>query len=107
MQDVVLDAGAGALLRPFAWLKKILAQGSNGDQALAILCRHIRPGDNAPELLRRLAADTLPAPTFVARGATLDERPDGGAVGQGSTSSPMLWTRRGSARAKPIPCKFG
>ena len=47
-------------LRPLCWLKVLIRHGSQASAALGVFSKHIRPGDNAPELLRRLAAD-LPA----------------------------------------------
>jgi hypothetical protein len=47
--------------RPFCWLKTLLTEGLAGEWALGVLADHIRPGDNAPALLRRLTADAVPS----------------------------------------------
>ena len=54
---------------------------------IRVFSKHIRPGDNAPELLRRLAAD-LPAGSAEA-------------VTAPQPSSPLLWTRR-AGRNEPV-----
>ena len=61
--------------RPFAWLKVVVRHRAAAEWAFGVLSRHIREGDNAPELLRKLTAD-----------AVQETRP--------AESSPMLWTRR-------------
>jgi hypothetical protein len=45
--------------RPFGWLKALVRKADLLEWAFVALGRAIVPGDNAPELLRRLAADTL------------------------------------------------
>jgi hypothetical protein len=50
--------------RPFLWLKTLLSHGLAADWVLGLFAEHIRFGDNAPALLRRLAADA-PAPIAV------------------------------------------
>jgi len=45
--------------RPFAWLRILVRRADLLEWAFVALGRAIVPGDNAPELLRRLAADTL------------------------------------------------
>lgn len=80
--------------RPFAWLKAILTLESTRDWAIQVLARHIRPGDNAPELLRRLAADVLPYSAVVASTQAASERLDPDATTSRWKSPPMLWTRR-------------
>jgi hypothetical protein len=50
--------------RPFGWLRPLARRAGVLEWAFAALGRAILAGDNAPELLRRLAADTLTdAPT--------------------------------------------
>jgi len=75
--------------KPFAWLRVLLRQESEGgiDWALGVLSRHIHPNDSAPEVLRRLAAD---AP------AGLENRIDStsSVVRRDFESAPLLWTRR-------------
>ena len=73
-------------VRPFYWLKVLIRHGSQASAALEVFSKHIRPGDNAPELLRRLAAD-LPAGSAEEVAAPL-------------SSSPLLWTRR-AGRNRP------
>jgi len=72
--------------RPFGWLKVLIRHGSQASAALAVFAKYIRPGDNAPGLLRSLAADLAP------------ESPGG--VGA-PPSPPLLWTRR-AARDQPV-----
>lgn len=43
--------------RPFGWLRELLRKTEIVDWAVSVLGRAMLPGDNAPELLRRLAAD--------------------------------------------------
>jgi Pentapeptide repeats (8 copies) len=78
-------------LRPYDWLKVLIRQGSQASAALRVFARHIRPGDNAPELLRSLAAD-LPAGYLPAGSAE--------EVAVPLASSPLLWTRR-AGRNRP------
>jgi hypothetical protein len=92
--------------RPFAWLKAILAHGSKGDRALEVLSRHIRPGDNAPELLRILAADTLRSPVAGTGAQAHGDFPELGPLLQRSTASPMLWTSRRGDREMLTLHKF-
>ena len=42
---------------PWSWLKLLAGHGRRADRALAILAGSVREGDNAPDLLRCLAAD--------------------------------------------------
>jgi hypothetical protein len=86
--------------RPYSWLKILLGQGSCASWALGVLSRHLRQGDNAPELLRRLAADVAVDAGRVqallgsaGAGAGLDDSqpicsPDA------PSPSPVLWIRR-------------
>lgn len=87
-QDGVASAAAKVMaelasqedVRPFYWLKVLIRHGSQNRAALEVFSRHIRPGDNAPALLRRLAAD-LPAGLAEEVAAPL-------------SSPPLLWTCR-------------
>lgn len=45
--------------RPFDWLRTVLRAADSLEWALRVLGRAIGPRDNAPELLRRLAADAV------------------------------------------------
>ena len=72
---VIADLAFEEDLRPFAWLKVLVRHQNAADWSLAVLSQHIRPGDNAPELLQKLATDAVPHVRAV-------------------DSSPMLWTRR-------------
>ncbi len=68
--------------RPFAWIKRLgSGRGEQAALALEVFARSMRPGDNAPELLRRLAADVPSA--------------WGGPGASPPAVVPMLWTRRG------------
>jgi hypothetical protein len=69
--------------QPFAWLKVLLNHREAADWALAVLARHIRAEDNAPELLRKLTADAVP-------------------VARAAQTSPMLWTRRLQQNQPPL-----
>jgi hypothetical protein len=75
---VVAELAFAADTRPFAWLKLLLRHGLAADWVLSVFAGHLRPGDNAPELLRRLAADVGPRAS--------DPR---------LADPPMLWTRHG------------
>jgi len=74
-------------VRPFGWLRVLIHHGTQASAALGVFSKHIRAGDNAPELLRRLAAD-LPAGS--AEVVTAPQPP-----------SPLLWTRR-AGRNEPV-----
>jgi hypothetical protein len=78
--NVMAELAFQADVRPFDWLKVLIRHGSQASAALSVFSRHLRPGDNAPELLRSLAAD-LPAGPAEEVAAPL-------------SSSPLLWTRR-------------
>lgn len=45
--------------QPWSWLKRIVGQGLATEWALTALAAWVRDGDNAPELLRSLAADAI------------------------------------------------
>ena len=88
--------------RPYSWLKVLLGQGSHAGWVLGVLSRHLRPGDNAPELLRRLASrrcrrckamrwpcSARTAPSLI--NAQPIVSPDAPAT------SPVLWIRRHGA----------
>ncbi|WP_165068371.1 pentapeptide repeat-containing protein [Paludisphaera rhizosphaerae] len=49
--------------RPYAWLRAIVARRGLVDWAASVLGRAIVPGDDAPEILRKLAADVEPETT--------------------------------------------
>jgi hypothetical protein len=104
-RGIMIDTTADDAERPFAWLKRLLAQGLKARPALRALARHLHPDDNAPELLRGLAADAPP----VAGGEAALEGPgfDVEPAGPAPSASPMLWTRRRAAREQPIIRKFG
>jgi hypothetical protein len=74
-------------VRPFCWLRVLIRHGAQASAALGVFSKHIRPGDNAPGLLRRLAVD-LPAGSAQAGTAP-------------QPSSPLLWTRR-AGRNDPV-----
>jgi len=74
-------------VRPFCWLKVLIRHGTQASEAVRVFSKHIRQGDNAPELLRRLAAD-LPAGSMEA-------------VTAPQPSLPLLWTRR-AGRSEPV-----
>lgn len=77
---VMAELGLHADVRPFYWIKVLIRHQSQAKAALSVFSRHIRPGDNSPELLRSLAAD-LPARPAEKVAAPL-------------SSLPLLWTRR-------------
>jgi len=72
---VIADLAFEEDLQLFAWLKVLVRHRDAAEWALGALSRYTRPGDNAPELLRKLATDSVPQARAV-------------------DSSPMLWTRR-------------
>ena len=74
-------------VRPFSWLKVLIRHGTRARAAVGVFSKHIRQGDNAPELLLRLVAD-LPAGSVES-------------VTAPQPSSPFLWTRR-AGRSEPV-----
>jgi hypothetical protein len=91
--------------RPFAWLKLLVRHRSRAERILGVLSEHIRPGDNAPDLLRNLIADLAPggpgpassgAPAEAGRG---DRRPRISPVDAPATLT-MFWTRAGDKPAR-------
>jgi hypothetical protein len=87
--------------RPYSWLKVLLGQGSHACWALGVLSRHLRQGDNAPELLRRLATDVVvdaghALALLGSDGAELDHFQTIVSPGAPATS-PVLWIRRHGA----------
>ncbi len=83
MADLAFQEDVG----PFCWIRVLIRHRAQASAALGVFSKHIRPGDNAPELLRRLAAD-LPAGSAEA-------------VTAPPLSSPLLWTRR-AGRNEPV-----
>jgi hypothetical protein len=87
--------------RPYSWLKVLLAKRLHTDWALGVLAPHLRQGDNAPELLRRLATDVAvdagrASASLSSGGAEVDHsqsilNPDAPATSQ------VLWIRRHGA----------
>lgn len=55
--SVVVDLAFEKDDRPFGWLRELLRKTEFVDWAASVLGRAMLPGDNAPEVLRRLAAD--------------------------------------------------
>jgi len=55
--SVVVDLAFEKDERPFGWLRELLRESETVDWAVSVLGRAMLPTDNAPELLRRLAAD--------------------------------------------------
>jgi hypothetical protein len=101
---VVADLAFEDDSHPYAWLKVLIRHGSQADWVLSVLSQYLRPGDNAPELLRRLAAD-LPADarqaiTPSSSGAEHGD-PEPCLSADAPATLPMLWTRR-AAREGPI-----
>jgi hypothetical protein len=94
--------------RPYAWLGVFGRHGAQAERALEVLARYVRAGDNAPEFLRRLTADTLDRSgcRAHARASSGFERADLEHCPAPTTSaaSPMLWTRR-VAIQEPIGLK--
>jgi len=43
--------------RPFHWLHDLIYQGQAIEWALSVLSAHVKPGDNAPEILRPRAKE--------------------------------------------------
>ena len=73
--------------RPHAWLRLIFARPSLIDWAAAVLGRALVPGDDAPEILRKLADDVEPEPEPIA-----DADAD-------APTPSLYWTRRGRRSA--------
>ncbi len=59
--------------RPYAWLTRLLAHDPP-ERVLTTLARRVRKGDNAPEILRRLAA-TRPSPEKTSSASSLRAAP--------------------------------
>jgi uncharacterized protein YjbI with pentapeptide repeats len=85
---------------PWSWLKLLVGHDRLADWALGILAGRVRDGDNAPDLLRYLAADAMSG-----RDRTIEELagPGGDIAGSTPDSSllagppatpQMMWTRR-------------
>jgi hypothetical protein len=106
--QVVADLAFEDDSRPFAWLKVLIRHGSQADWVLSVLSKYLRPGDNAPELLRRLAADLTPdaRPQVVSPSSfgTEHGNPEPYLSPDAPATSPMLWTRR-AAHEGPIILK--
>jgi Pentapeptide repeats (8 copies) len=87
--------------RPYSWLKVLLGQESRADWALGVLSRHLRQGDNAPELLRRLASDVAvdagrARASLGSDGAQLDHSQPI-INSDAPATAPVLWIRRHGA----------
>jgi hypothetical protein len=80
-------------VRPFQWLKVLIGQQAQATAALRVFSRSIRPGDNAPELLRRLVSNLAPGSANVAA-APLPSTP--------VPHAPLLWTRRAAQNPPAI-----
>jgi hypothetical protein len=103
--DVPIDPAAARQERPFAWLKSLLSQGPKEERVLRVLSPHIHEGDNAPPLLRKLAADVVPAGNTVQRAAEIGLCVGAETRAQSTASSAMLWTRRRSATERLLVCR--
>jgi hypothetical protein len=93
--------------RPFGWIENLLRHPAEAEWALEVLRGHLRRGDNAPEWLRRVAADassTDPQEKPAVARAVGDvpvpsaplAPPAAPAVAQ------VVWSRRGSQRKTRI-----
>jgi hypothetical protein len=91
--------------RPFAWLKVLTRHRSQAERILGLLSEHIRPGDNAPGLLRNLVADLAPgepgpssarAPAEAGRG----HRRSCASLTDGPATLTMFWTRAADRPAR-------
>ncbi len=90
---VLVDLALADDSQPFAWLKLLVRHHPQAELVLRVLAKHIRPDDNAPELLRTLAAD-------VAAGGS--PGPAALTSGEQQETGPMLWTRRAPSAQAPI-----
>jgi uncharacterized protein YjbI with pentapeptide repeats len=87
---------------PWSWLKLLAGRGHVADWALGVLAGWIRDGDNAPELLRSLAADAAsgraPADREESRlgGSDATARQAASPTDLPSTSQ-VMWTRKKAA----------
>lgn len=93
--------------RAWGWLKLLSAYGNRADWALAVLAKSVRDGDNAPELLRCLTADSSETPATATtsttgfgdsvrseRGGNDDLDPSSSAKSDDTSGPRMLWTCR-------------
>ena len=82
-----------------------MGQGSHAGWVLGVLARHLRPGDNAPELLRRLASDVAVDEGHVLAllGSDIAELDHSQPIvsPDAPATSPVLWTRRHAQRGRP------
>jgi uncharacterized protein YjbI with pentapeptide repeats len=85
--------------RPWGWLKLLSSYGKRADWALGALAESVRDGDNAPEMLRCLAADA--SASFQPRGPSKFVDPYQQRTGHAKstpsdipTAPRMLWTCR-------------
>lgn len=81
---------------PWSWLKLLAGRGLLSERALGILADWVRDGDNAPELLRSLAADAAAGrpegPDLPPTVAASDGHPS--RTVKMETAPRMTWTRR-------------
>jgi uncharacterized protein YjbI with pentapeptide repeats len=72
---LVIDMAFYEDQRPWGWLKLLSSYGRRADWALGALAEWVRDGDNAPELLRSLAADDSGATPADAASGSYAENP--------------------------------
>ena len=85
--------------RPWGWLKLLSGYGKRADWALGALAESVRDGDNAPEMLRCLAADASLSSQVPGQSDLADHCQTGTARSMTNsadipTTTRMLWTSR-------------
>ncbi len=102
---LVIDMAFYEDRRPWEWLRLLSGYGRRADWALGVLAESVRDGDNAPELLKCLAADASTSIAGSASNACAGDPPrsdDYGALDTDHSRVPadipppprMLWTCR-------------
>jgi uncharacterized protein YjbI with pentapeptide repeats len=96
---LVIDLAFYEDQRPWGWLKLLSGYGRRADWALGALAESVRDGDNAPEMLRCLAADAsatseLPGPAELLDACQRGTGHAESAPADITTAPRMLWTCR-------------
>jgi uncharacterized protein YjbI with pentapeptide repeats len=92
---LVIDLAFYEDQRPWGWLKVLADYGKRADWALGVLAESVRDGDNAPEMLRCLAADaSASSPPGSTELISSRRGGDRSAPANILTAPRMLWTCR-------------
>lgn len=86
--------------RPFTWLKVLIRHRARAESILGELAEHIRPGDNAPTILRRLTADLPDVDREHRLSPPSESRRRDSSHPDEPAAMNMLWTRRASRSAR-------